>query len=243
MKLRFLLFVCAVFFALNFSVRCQEKSNLQLIDNLRHENCDAYMMRLNGFLQDIPRGGLAIGYVVVHGNKNNPVERWYYDYTVTNYHRGYRPNDLNWSVIHGEDENELRFEFWLRRNGTKPNVKEVDWSYGVPGNGENFQVAGAGYNIKYVKGKAAILDREDGDCSLLSSDTSLKLFADYLVNNPGYAGRIVIYNNSRKNVNKIVGFLMKRLSEEGNIEPDRIRYIQRPVTGFPQQEFWLVPTS
>lgn len=208
----------------------QEKPKAELIDDMGKETCESFWSRFDSFFNLLQNEPTSTGYIIIHGKKENslPVNLRYERLTdgIVRFRNLDRSRLI---IIRGEIRDDIQIEFWKVPAGAEtPTFTEENWNFKIEQN-KPFVLRG------YSEG--------DGICP---TNTSVKLFADYLFANPNLRAHIVITGKTIKTFANTKKDLLNQLINEYDISPNRLKffYVKNKTSyNFDDIEYWILPNK
>ncbi len=224
-KMFLVLIILFVSFQIGFG---QEKPKAELIDEFGKANCEDFWARFDNFFNVLQNEPTSTGYIIIYGEKNSlPANLGYEKLTngIVRF-RNLDPNRL--VIIRGEEKDSIHIEFWK-----------------VPAGAENPTFVAGNWDLTVKQNKPFILRGYSEGDGICPTNTSIKLFADYLKSNPNMRAHIVITGKAIENFANTEKDLSNQLVNEHKISPNRLKFFYVKDKTFPYDfadvEFWLVP--
>ncbi len=203
----------------------QEKPKAVLIDNFGPLECEDIWARGDGFSAAIQSSPNSTGYAVIYGRKNATKQNLAREKLIAGIMETRGLNKDQFEVIRGRESEEPHTDFWLVPAGAdQPNFEEVKWDLTFSKNQKPFIFHSLQWDI------------------LCPSGNHLKIYSDYLTENPKARGNIVISAKSKSEFQKRKINYLDELSKNYNISPKRIRFFfVKENSDYESYELWLLP--
>lgn len=196
----------------------EKQSNLVLFDSAYEPNCELLLNRLDYLAVEIKKNPNAVGYIVLYGSSNE-VENAFYKKAIIGYFNFRRFDEEYLSLITANNSEKLKIEFWISKDGTKPNVADEKFSYVLPQTNkpilfvrDTIEVAKNGGNLTYFS-----------ICECCISNFNLDFLAKFLEFNPNLIAQINIYNKTKKGASKLEKLILNKAVRESGISINRIK--------------------
>jgi hypothetical protein len=228
MKLQKTLLVSVILFA-SFQI-CfgQEKTEAQLVDEIGGTNCEDFWARFDNFSNGLQNDPTSIGYIIIYGKKNALHTNLKYERLTDGIVRFKNLDRRRLKIIQGEEKDSIHIEFWR-----------------VPAGAETPAFVQGNWNLAIKQNKPFILRGYSEGDGICPTNTSVKLFADYLTANPNMRAHIVITGKTSENLANTAKEVENQLIFEHNIPLNRLKFFFVKNKTFPYKfddiEFWLVP--
>ena len=196
----------------------------QLVDRFSTLKCGEWRGRLDSFFIELHDNPSLTGYAVISSGKNSFKKGLAYENIIQGHAEIRKFDSKSFNIIR-VDKEPAEVEFWKVSPGAeKPTFAPSQWSIVLASGTKPFEF-GSTYNYP--------------DCHNFSA----RLYADYLLANPGARGNIVVYYNSIGEGEKEGKFWLQIMTEDFKIPRNRFRFFYRKSKdpAFPGIEFWLVP--
>ncbi len=206
----------------------QENPQAMKVDEFGKANCEDFWARFDNFFNDLQNDPTSMGYIIIYGEKNSLRANLGYEKLTNGIVRFRNLDSSRLVIIRGEEKDAIHIEFWRVPAGAEtPAFVQGNWDLTVKQN-KPFILGG------YSEG--------DGICP---TNTSVKLFADYLTANPNMRAHIVITDKPTENFANAEKDLLNQLVNEYRISPNRLKFFYVKDKKFPYEfadvEFWLIP--
>lgn len=201
----------------------QDSPTAKLTDEFGSINCEDVLARVDNFMIEITDAPASVGYAVIYPDKVMRKEAFEQEsWIIGNIIFRDFPKD-RLLVVRGEEKDELQVQFWLVPAGTeKPKFNDDKWSYFVKGSSKPF----------------VFFDTYPNEACL---STRSQTYVDFLADNPGTRGHIVIFNKPRHKARKEAEKWLKIFTKDGRVSRDRFKVFFAKNTGIADAEFWVVP--
>ncbi len=206
----------------------QENPQAMKVDEFGKANCEDFWARFDNFFNDLQNDPTSMGYIIIYGEKNSLRANLGYEKLTNGIVRFRNLDSSRLVIIRGEEKDAIHIEFWRVPAGAEtPAFVQGNWDLTVKQN-KPFILGG------YSEG--------DGICP---TNTSVKLFADYLTANPNMRAHIVITDKPTENFANAEKDLLNQLVNEYRISPNRLKFFyvkdKKSPYEFADVEFWLIP--
>ncbi|HEV8160027.1 MAG TPA: hypothetical protein VGP58_13410 [Pyrinomonadaceae bacterium] len=206
----------------------QENPQAIKVDEFGKANCEDFWARFDNFFNDLQNDPTSMGYIIIYGEKNSLRANLGYEKLTNGIVRFRNLDSSRLVIIRGEEKDAIHIEFWRVPAGAEtPAFVQGNWDLTVKQN-KPFILGG------YSEG--------DGICP---TNTSVKLFADYLTANPNMRAHIVITDKPTENFANAEKDLLNQLVNEYRISPNRLKFFyvkdKKSPYEFADVEFWLIP--
>lgn len=204
----------------------QEKPSAVLIDKFGILGCEDIWQRQDFFFTELQKSLNSIGYIVIYGKKDATRQNLAREKLVTGI-IGFRNFDKERLIIvRGKESEDPHTEFWLVPAGAdKPNFDEAKW------------------NLTFSKSqKPFIYYASKGDFNPCPGAGNMKIYSEYLTENPQARANVVIYAKSKAKFQKEKKILSNELIKNYKIPPKRIKFFfEKEISDYENYELWLVP--
>lgn len=227
-----LIFCNKIFFA-------QETAKAELIAEFPKVCSEELMSVYDGFMSELQNNPTATGYFVFYGNESAEGRNLnYIDFILHNYPRMRRYDRSKISLVRGENQSEMKVQFWIVPNGAnlpKPDKEFVrqkitkttrfdrNWADFHKWFGEKQIYADSFYNL---------------GCEFNPNVTQ---YANILLAEKNLTGYLVVYGNNKKRAEKVGKFAVNDLVKINKVTRNRLKIIYGGKSEEPQIELWLVP--
>ena len=153
----------------------------ELFDKFGLLNCEDIWARQDAFFVALQNSPTSIGYAVIYGKKDATGQNLAREKLITGFIKFRRFDPTRLMIVRGKESDEPRTEFWLVPAGTdKPDFEEAKWDLTFSEDQKPF--------IYYSS------NEDDGVCP---GGRQLKIYSEYLTENPNARANIVIYARSK----------------------------------------------
>lgn len=228
MKSQKILFIPIILFACLQFCFAQEKPEAKLFDHFSKVNCEDFWARFDNFFVKLQNEPDSVGYIIIYGEKNSLRVNLGYEKLTDGIVRFRNLDRSRLIIVRGEEKVAIHIEFWSVPAGAdKPNFIE------------------GSMNLTVKQNKPFILNGYSEGNDICPTNTSIKLFADYLSANPSMLGHLIITDKSNKNSANTEKDLLNHLISQHKISRNRLKVFHVKDRNYPYDfsniEFWLVP--
>lgn len=226
MKTFSLKILCILIFSFTVSIFfAQEKPKAVLIDKFGLLECEDIWARQDNFFVELQNYPDAVGYAVIYGKKNATRQNLAREKLIKGITERKNFYEARLIVVRGKESDEPHTEFWLVPPGAdKPDIDEAKWDLTFPENQKPFVHYASEWDV------------------LCPGGGQLKVFSEYLTENPKARANIVIYAKSKAEFQKQKAEFSDELTEKYKILPKRIRYFfVKGKFDSENYELWLLP--
>ncbi len=196
----------------------EKQSNLVLFDSVYEPNCEFLLNRLDYLAVEIKHNPNAVGYVVIYGSLNQ-IENAFYKKAITGYFKFRRFDEKYLSLITANNSEKLKIEFWISKDGTKPNVADEKFSYVLPQTNKPILFVQDTVEAAKIDGNLTYFSI----CECCISNFNLDSLAKFLEFNPNLIAQINIYNKTKKGAGKLGKLILNKAVRESGIPNNRIK--------------------
>jgi hypothetical protein len=244
--LKFILALLILFTSFQICIG-QEKPKLQLFDAVTEPNCEDLLGRLDNFAVYARQNSVFVGYVVLHGGLN-PIENKFYETFITGHWRTRKLDENRFRLLTAKGEQKLKVEFWISRDGEKPQITEQKIEYLLPDTNKSYLFVEDSVEVAKIEGKLDYI--ANGACAAccLTHFNPFMLFK-FLEVNPQMNAEILIYNKKRSRANQLINLIASETVKDSNIPRRRLKIsyagVDEGIAQLPGNisivKVWLVP--
>lgn len=228
MKLQKIFFILLILFVSLQICFGQEKPKAELIDEFGKISCEEYWARLDNLFTLLHSKPTLTGYIILYGEKNSLYTNLRYERITDGIVRFGNRERSRLVIIRGAEKENIHVQFWK-----------------VPAGAENPPFLAGETDLTVKQNKPFILGGYSAGGGICPTNTSVKLFADYLSANPNMRAHIVITDKPTKNFIDSKKDLLNQLVNEHKISPDRLKFFYVKDKTYPFEfadvEYWLIP--
>jgi len=199
------------------SASSAQNANLIHFDETTQASCEyiaALIDRLAGEVND----KRSQGYVVIHTG-SDPIKNAFLISYISRYKNFRRFDDRTYQTIVATGQDSPRIEFWISKNGAKPNVKEITIDYKLTEGNDPIHFVDDLLEIVKIDGKATELNIGCDACCIES--INYYLLNRFLEANPKMKAYFIIRGRSQNASNRLERIIR---NEAKNAEIDQNRF-------------------
>ncbi len=237
------IFLVLIILFVSFQIRFgQEQPNPILIDEFGKLCSEDVMARYDNFLVQLHNDPSAQGYFVLYGDDSTEGKNLNFARYLTEFYPTVRNFDgSRFSLVRGENQNEMKIQFWIVPAGATPPKPDNFFSEDKITTTEQFDKSWADFNN--WSGRLDIYS--DGFLDLgCEFSPNRAAFAKTLLANPKLTGYLVVYTKFGKGVkrgNQIANFALRDLTKNYKVPRSRLKTIYGGNRQEPEIELWFVP--
>lgn len=217
MKLpKFLLAFLILLVSIQFCL-AQKKAGVELFDYLGVSGCSDIRGRTDNYLLTLKNDFGAVGYVVFYAGAN-PVSFSFYENAIKSHVEYRRFPAERVKFIYAKPQTDFKAEYWISRNGEKPQIEESDVSLRLNPN-NRYLFAQDAVEIGKIKGKLDYFHASE--CYI--ETVNFRLLAKYLEANPEMNAEILVYNKKASRAGKVMKLFLQEAVEEHKIPLERLK--------------------
>lgn len=244
MRLRKIFLVPAILFISFQTYSGQEQLNSRLIDEFGKLCSEELMARYDSFLGQLQNDPSAEGHIVFYGNRSTEGKNLKFVGYLKEFYPTVRGFDKTRILLtRGENQNEMKTQFWLVPAGAIPPKPEAIFTEEKIASTKQYDKSWADFN----KWSGSLDIYSDGFLDLgceFSPNTGG--FAKTLLANRELKGYLIVYTEFGKGVgrgNRIASFAVKNLIKNHQVPRNRLKTIYGGNRQEPEIEFWFVPKN
>lgn len=225
------IFIYLILFSICKVCFSQENAKALKIDEIGKSSCEEIMSKIDIIYSEITKDSNSSGYVIIYGNKKDLLEKLRYESWINGYANFRNFDKTRFKVIRGEEREHLNVQFWKAPIDYKTQFfNEAKWNYLLSTLTKPFIL----YEYAW----------QDGLCPITSY---VKLYADFLLENPHVKGHLVIRDKTIRNIRKKEKIILNELVNQYKVPRNRLKLFIDTDKNYPYDftdvEFWLVPKN
>lgn len=242
MKIQKAISVLIILFASFQICFSQEPPKAELIDEFGKICSEDLMSRYDGFLIKLQSKPMAMGYIVLYGDRSVEGRNLNFINYLTGFYPTVRRFDkTRLSLIRGENQSQMKIQFWLVPAGANPPKPEKEFAQEKITSTTLFDKNWADFHRWY--GELEIYS--NGFLELgCEFSPNVSAFAETLLSNPELTGYLIVYTKFGKGIkrgNQIANFAVKNLTKNFKVPRNRLKTIYGGNRREPEIELWFVP--
>lgn len=219
LSLIFLVFLinCQIFFAY------QKNENFTLFDSFSEATYEDLIARLDFLMVEKNKIPNAVAYVIIYGGSDQ-IENAFYQKAIFRYINKVRQFDeQKIKILTSAGAGKIKFEFWISKDGTKPEIEQKDFSLIVPTNGKVIKFADDSIEIVKIDEKQTYLTVGCEFGCIKSLD--FYLLSEILQANSSLQAFVIIHNKNLKKAKFVKNILSEEVFNNTKISDDRIKFL------------------
>ncbi len=203
----------------------EQKTEARLIDKFGLLECEDIWSRQDAFFVELQNYPAAVGYTVIYGKKNATRQNLAREKLIKGIIELKKFSEDRLIVVRGKESDEPHTEFWLVPPGAdKPDFDEAKWDLTFSTTQKPFIHYASEWDVLCPYGGI------------------MKIYSEYLTENPKARANIVIHAKSKAEFQKQKAEFSDELTEKYKISPKRIRYFfVKRKSDSESYELWLLP--
>lgn len=196
----------------------QKKPNMELFDNFEAVNCSEIRSRSDSFLMSLANEPETVGYVIFFSGSKS-AQFSFYEKAIKSHikHRSFFENRVKFITTNLTSN--FKVEFWLTRNGAKPQITETEYNLDLTPTNGRYLFTSDLVEVSKTTGKLTFFS----ECEVFIETINYELLEKYLKANSEIDAEIFVYNKKRSSGDKVIKLFLNEATRLYKIPLNRLR--------------------